>query len=57
VHQLADADKIADRILLLAGGRAIAFADPLALRAQAGNPSAPLEEAFVALLSRRDDAS
>jgi ABC-2 type transport system ATP-binding protein len=56
VHQLADAEKIADRVLLLAAGRAVAFADPATLRAEAGTPSAPLEEAFVALLSRRGHA-
>jgi ABC-2 type transport system ATP-binding protein len=57
VHQLVDAERIADRVLLLAGGRAVAFADPASLRAQAGTPSATLEEVFVALLSRRDHAS
>jgi ABC-2 type transport system ATP-binding protein len=57
VHQLADAEKIADRILLLAGGRSVAFADPETLRAEAGVPSASLEEAFVALLSRAGHAA
>jgi ABC-type multidrug transport system ATPase subunit len=56
VHQLADAEKIADKVLLLAGGHQVAFADPVTLCDEAKSPSASLEEAFVALLSRNDRA-
>jgi ABC-2 type transport system ATP-binding protein len=57
IHQLADADKVADRILLLVNGRTVAFGEPASLRAQAGGASASLEEVFMALLARDRDAS
>jgi ABC-2 type transport system ATP-binding protein len=57
IHQLADADKVADRILLLANGRAVAFGAPASLRAQAGGASTSLEDVFISLLSRDRDAS
>ena len=57
VHQLADAEQIADRILLLADGRTLAFGDPNALKAKAGRPEASLEEVFVTLLEETRRAS
>jgi ABC-type multidrug transport system ATPase subunit len=57
VHQLADADKIADRVLLLARGRSVAFGDVTSLRTQAGLTSGSLEDAFISLLSGSTDAS
>jgi ABC-2 type transport system ATP-binding protein len=57
IHQLADAEKIADRVLLLAGGRSVAFGDVASLRTQAGLTSGSLEDAFVSLLSGSTDAS
>ena len=50
IHQLADADKVADRILLLAEGRSVAFGDLTALRTKVGSPGASLEDLFVSLL-------
>jgi ABC-type multidrug transport system ATPase subunit len=52
IHQLADAEKIADRVLLLAEGRAIAFGSPAELKARAGHADMTLEEVFVTLLER-----
>jgi ABC-2 type transport system ATP-binding protein len=57
IHQLGDAEKIADRFLLLSAGRAIAFGDLESLRTQVGRPSASLEETFVALLEEERHAS
>jgi ABC-2 type transport system ATP-binding protein len=57
IHQLGDAEKIADRVLLLAGGRSVAFGDVASLRTQAGLTSGSLEDAFVSLLSGSTDAS
>jgi ABC-type multidrug transport system ATPase subunit len=54
-HQLADAQKLADRFLLIARGRAVAFGDLAFLHARA-QTSGSLEDAFVSLLSRMDDA-
>jgi ABC-type multidrug transport system ATPase subunit len=53
IHQLADAEKIADRVLLLAGGRAIAFGTPAELRAKAERADMTLEEVFLTLLARQ----
>jgi ABC-type multidrug transport system ATPase subunit len=53
VHHLGDAVGIADRLLMLAEGRVIAWGDLDSLRGAAGTPRATLEEVFVALLSRR----
>lgn len=52
IHQLADAEKVADRVLLLAAGRAIAFGTPAELKARAGHADMTLEEVFVTLLER-----
>jgi len=49
IHQLSDAEKIADRALLLAGGRIVGQGTLAELRAQAG--AADLEGAFVQLLA------
>ncbi len=57
IHQVGDAQKVADRVLLLSEGRAVAFGDPATLAAMAGRPSASLEETFVALLSGSRRAS
>ncbi len=50
VHQMADAEKIASRILVLDTGRAVAFGTLAALRARAGHPNGSLEEVFLHLL-------
>ncbi|TAK33287.1 MAG: ABC transporter ATP-binding protein [Myxococcaceae bacterium] len=51
VHQMSDAEKIADRVMLLAAGRVVAFGSLPQLRAQASAaPDAPLEAVFLALL-------
>ena len=52
VHQLSDAEKVADRVLLMAQGRALAFGTLAELRAEAGNVDLSLEEVFIELLSR-----
>ncbi len=57
VHQLADAEKIANRFLLLAEGRRVAWGDLDALRAEASLPTGSLEDVFVALLGRRVHAA
>jgi ABC-2 type transport system ATP-binding protein len=57
IHQLTDADKIADRILLLAEGKPLAFGDLTELRARAGSSSASLEDVFISLLSRTAHAT
>jgi ABC-type multidrug transport system ATPase subunit len=53
IHQLGDAEKVADRVLLLADGRAVAAGTVAELKADAGDLGMSLEEAFIALLSRR----
>ncbi len=50
VHQMAEAERIASRILLLDGGCRIAFGSLDALRAQVGQAAASLEEVFLAFL-------
>jgi ABC-2 type transport system ATP-binding protein len=57
VHQLADAERIADRVLLLAAGRRVAFGTIDALRAQTSLPAGSLDAIFVALLDERRRAS
>jgi ABC-2 type transport system ATP-binding protein len=52
LHQLRDAELLANRVLLLSGGRRVAWGDLEALRQHAGRPGADLEEVFVALLER-----
>jgi ABC-2 type transport system ATP-binding protein len=50
LHQLAQAEKIADRILLLAAGRVVAFGSLSALRDAVGDSAASLERIFFDLL-------
>jgi ABC-2 type transport system ATP-binding protein len=52
IHQLTDAEQIADRVLLLAQGRALAFGTLAELRAEAGEPQMTLREVFLTLLTR-----
>jgi ABC-type multidrug transport system ATPase subunit len=50
IHQLHDAERICDRLLLLSGGRMVGFGALNELRRQAGLSSeAPLERVFMAL--------
>jgi ABC-2 type transport system ATP-binding protein len=56
VHQLADAERIAGRVLLLAGGRRVAFGSLAALREEAGlDASASLEQVFLRRLRARGE--
>jgi ABC-2 type transport system ATP-binding protein len=57
LHQLADAERIADKLLLLAKGRAVAVGSIGELRALAGASARTLEEIFVTLLSRESRAA
>ena len=57
IHQLHDAAAVADRILLMAEGRALAFGTRAELAAEAGMGAASLEEIFIELLSRRARAA
>lgn len=52
VHQVSDAEKVADRLLLLHDGRRIAWGSLDALRGEAGLPNGTLEDVFIALLER-----
>ncbi len=54
VHQLGDAEKIADRILLLSAGRAVALGTLDELRARFDLPGASLEAVFVRALGAQD---
>ncbi len=56
VHQMSDAEKIADRVLLLNAGRVVAFDRIDALRARVGRPGATLEELFLVLLESTREA-
>ncbi|HET7436088.1 MAG TPA: ABC transporter ATP-binding protein [Thermoanaerobaculia bacterium] len=49
IHELVDAERICDRLLLLSGGRSIAEGTVEALRAQASVAEGGLEEVFLAL--------
>jgi ABC-2 type transport system ATP-binding protein len=51
VHQLSDAQKIADRIMILENGRCLAWGSLDALRQHSDLPGASLEQIFVTLLS------
>ena len=51
IHQLALVERIADRVVLMAGGRRLAFGSVEDIRREAGNASS-LEDAFIVLLSR-----
>jgi ABC-2 type transport system ATP-binding protein len=57
IHQLADAERVADRILILADGKMVAFGDIASLRARVGEPDATLEDIFVSLLEGSNRAS
>jgi ABC-2 type transport system ATP-binding protein len=57
VHQLGDAEKVADRVLLLADGRRVAWGTLDSFRSEANLPGATLEAVFIALLERRAHAS
>ena len=47
VHQLSDAEKIASRVLILDGGKALACGSMDTLRDEAGLPGASLEQIFL----------
>jgi ABC-2 type transport system ATP-binding protein len=49
IHQLADAERVCDRFVLLSGGRVRGVGTLNDLRAQTGRSSASLEEVFLAL--------
>ena len=49
VHQLVDAERVCDRLLLLAGGRVRSVGTLAELRAQTSLPSGSLEDIFLAL--------
>jgi ABC-type multidrug transport system ATPase subunit len=49
IHQLIDAERMCDRFVLLADGRLRGIGTLAELRAQAGKPSAGLEDVFLAL--------
>ena len=53
VHQMSTAERIADRIVLLAEGRSVATGTLEELRALAGVTDAPFEDIFRRLLSQR----
>jgi ABC-2 type transport system ATP-binding protein len=52
VHQMSDAERIADRVLILDRGRVLAFGSLEELRARAEGPGATLEEVFTRLLEQ-----
>jgi ABC-type multidrug transport system ATPase subunit len=49
IHQLVDAERVCDRLVLLSAGRVVAEGSLPELRAQAGLAEASLEEIFLAL--------
>jgi ABC-2 type transport system ATP-binding protein len=49
IHQLADAERVCDRFLLLAGGRVRGTGTLGELRMQTGLPEGSLEDIFLAL--------
>jgi ABC-type multidrug transport system ATPase subunit len=57
MHQLVDAEKLADRILILAGGRRVAWGSLALLREETGLPEASLEQIFVARLAEGKHAA
>jgi ABC-2 type transport system ATP-binding protein len=52
-HQMRTAELVADRIVLLAGGRVVADGTVSELRARAELPEAPFDDVFLALLEVR----
>jgi ABC-2 type transport system ATP-binding protein len=57
IHQLGDAERFADRILLLADGKMVAFGELASLRNRVGNAEGSLEDVFVSLLGEANLAS
>ena len=57
IHQLADAERVADRILILAEGKMVAFGDLASLRQRVGHAEASLEGVFISLLEESNLAS
>jgi ABC-type multidrug transport system ATPase subunit len=55
VHQLGDADKLADHVLLLHEGKVLASGERSEIAAGAGRPGGSLEEVFLALLGDAGD--
>jgi ABC-type multidrug transport system ATPase subunit len=55
IHQLNDAERICDRLLLLDGGRMVGLGTLEELRAQAGLEQGGLEDVFLALTSVHHD--
>ncbi|MBV8718574.1 MAG: ABC transporter ATP-binding protein [Chloroflexi bacterium] len=53
IHQLTDAERICDRLLLLSNGRLVAIGTLDELRERASLPDASLEDVFLALTGRR----
>ena len=49
IHQLADAERVCDRFILLAGGQVRGIGTLHELREQTGIPAGSLEEIFLAL--------
>jgi len=49
IHQLADAERVCDRFILLADGRIRGVGTLSDLRARTGNPVGTLEDMFLAL--------
>jgi ABC-2 type transport system ATP-binding protein len=49
IHQLADAERVCDRLILLAGGRVRGAGTLDELRARSARPAASLEDIFLAL--------
>jgi len=57
IHQLSDAQKVADRFLILVDGKKLAFGDLSSLRSAAGEGPVSLEDVFVSLLEGASRAS
>lgn len=55
IHQMSTAERIADRVVLLAGGRTVAAGTLGELRARAGGSELAFEEVFRRLLAERGD--
>ena len=55
IHQLNDAERICDRLLLLSGGRMVGIGTLEELRAQAGLIRGNLESVFLALTGRHEE--